>query len=55
MSDIILGLGSKDIINLLILRLMEVNIILIFFDVKVELIKVRFVVIRYKVYLWNFI
>lgn len=55
MSDTTLGSGSKDTINLLTLRPMEANIILTLSDVKAELTKVRPVVIRYKVHLWNFI
>ena len=54
-SDTTLGSGSKDTINLLTLRPMEANIILTLSDVKAELTKVRPVVTRYKVHLWNFI
>ena len=53
-SDTTLGSGSKDTINLLTLRPMEANIILTLSDVKAELTKVRPVVTRYKVHLWNF-
>lgn len=54
-SDTTLCSDSKDTINLLTLRPMEANIILTLSDVKAELTKVRPVVTRYKVHLWNFI